>query len=81
MRFAVNVNLNLSSSYNTCHISWDSSGIFCPLNVGFLRVATSSKKINTGREGAQLFVGIWVQRGVSQLNVMRIVDTEFCGIL
>ena len=32
-----------------------------------------SKKINTGREGAQLFVGIWVQHGVSQLNVTRIV--------
>ena len=24
-------------------------------------------------EGAQLFVGIWVQHGVSQLNVVRIV--------
>ena len=32
-----------------------------------------SKKINTGREGAQLFVGIWVQHGVCQLNVTRIV--------
>ena len=30
-------------------------------------------KINTGRERAQLFVGIWVQHGVSQLNVTRIV--------
>ena len=38
------------------------------------------KKFNTGREGAQLFVGIWVQHGVSQLYVTRIVDTEFCGI-
>lgn len=34
-----------------------------------------SKKINTGMEGAHLFVGIfiWVQQGVSQLNVPRIV--------
>ena len=32
-----------------------------------------SNKINTGREGAQLFVGIWVQHGVSQLKVTRIV--------
>ena len=32
-----------------------------------------SKKINTGRAGAQLFVRIWVQHGVSQLNVTRIV--------
>ena len=31
------------------------------------------KKINTGRAGAQLFVGIWVQHGLSQRNVTRIV--------
>ena len=33
----------------------------------------SAKKFNTGREGTQLFVGIQVQHGVSQLNVTRIV--------
>ena len=32
-----------------------------------------SSKINTVREGAQLFVRIWVQHGVSQLNVTRII--------
>ena len=34
-----------------------------------------SNKINTGRERVQLFVGIWVQHGVSQLNVTRIVGS------
>ena len=39
----------------------------------FLQVGMSeAKKINTGRAGAQLFVRIWVQHGVSQLNVTRI---------
>ena len=32
-----------------------------------------SSKINTWREREQLFVGMWVQYGVSQLNVTRIV--------
>ena len=32
------------------------------------------KKINTEREGAQRFVGICVDHGVSQLNVTTIVD-------
>ena len=33
--------------YNTRHISWDGSGIFCPLNVGFFRVRMSETKILT----------------------------------
>ena len=33
-----------------------------------------SKKFNTGREEAQLFVGIWVLHGVSKRNV-----TEDCS--
>ena len=32
-----------------------------------------SLKFNIGREGTQLFVGIWVLKVVSQLNVTRIV--------
>ena len=32
-----------------------------------------SLKFNFGRKGTQLFVGIWVLQGVSQLNVTRIV--------
>ena len=33
-----------------------------------------TKQINTEREGAQRFVGICVDHGVSQLNVTTIVD-------
>ena len=33
---------------------------------------SDARKINTGRKGAQLFVGIWVQQGMFQLNVTRI---------
>ena len=62
-----------TASYNTCHISWDRSGIFCPINVGVCEWDVRSKKINTGMEGAHIFVEIWVQHGVSQLNVPRIV--------
>ena len=32
-----------------------------------------SLKFNIGKERTQLFVGIWVLQGVSQLNVTRIV--------
>ena len=58
---------------NTRHISLKSSGVFCPLNVSFESWHVRSKKIKNGREGAQLFVEIWVQHGVSQLSVTRIV--------
>ena len=58
--------------YKIRHISWDSSDFFCPLTV-FVSWHVRSKKINTGREGAQLFVRIWLQHGVFQLNVTRIV--------
>ena len=33
----------------------------------------SSIKVNAGKEGAQLFLGIWVLHRVSQLDVTRIV--------
>ena len=51
---------------------------FLPHQCWFLGVGMSEAKKSTlewkGRmEGAQLFVGIWVQHGVSQLNVVRIV--------
>ena len=36
---------------NTRHISWDSSGIFCPLNVGFASWHVRSKKKNQHWEG------------------------------
>ena len=32
-----------------------------------------AKKFNTWRKEAQLFVGIWVQHGVSQLNLTQVV--------
>ena len=32
---------------------------------------SEAKKAQGGGEGAQLFVGIWVQHGVSQLNVTK----------
>ena len=65
--------------HNTRHISWDSSGIFYPLNVCCCELACQkqkkkTKQINTEREGAQRFVGICVDHGVSQLNVTTIVD-------
>ena len=42
----------------------------------FLRVGMSeAKKINTGRAGALRFVRIWVQHGVSQLNVTELTMT------
>ena len=54
------------------HLSWDSRGIFCPLNVGFCEFSCQKQKNQHGGEGVQLFVGIWVQQGVSQLSVTRI---------
>ena len=59
--------------YNTRHISWDGADILCPFNVGFCELASQKKKFNTGREGAQRFVAIWVLQGLFQLNVTRIV--------
>ena len=44
-----------------------------PSMLVFCELACQKQKINTGREGAQLFLGIWVQHGVSQFNVTRIV--------
>ena len=34
-------------------------------------VACQKQKSTGGEQGAQLFVGIWVQHGVSQLNVTK----------
>ena len=45
--------VDFDSTYNICHISWDSSGLFFSLNVGFFELACQKEKINTGREGAQ----------------------------
>ena len=45
------------------HISWDSRGIFCPVNVGFCEFSCQKQKNEHGGEGVQLFVGIWVQQG------------------
>ena len=70
-------------SYNTCHISWNSTDIFCrpaPSMLVFANWHHGSKKFNTGRvRGAHCFVAvIWVLHQVSQLNVKRIV-AGFCG--
>lgn len=45
--------VDFDSTYNTCDISWDSSGIFSPLNVCFFELGCQKEKIDTGREGAQ----------------------------
>ena len=44
-------------TYDTRHNSWDSSGIFYPLNVGFceLEWQEQKKNNNTGREEAHFF--------------------------
>ena len=60
------------------HISWDSRSIFCPLNVGFCEFSCQKQKNQHGGEGVQLFVGIWVQQGVTQLSVTRIAGRWGC---
>ena len=60
--------------HNTRHITWDSGDISCPPQHCFLRVGImEAKKFNTWRKEAQLFVGIWVRHGVSQLNLTQVV--------
>ena len=50
------------------HISWDSSDIFCPLNVGFCQLACQKQKHSHWERSSTTFFGIWVLHGVSQLD-------------
>ena len=63
----------------SCHVSWDSRGIFCPPSPPppkwFLRVFMSEAKKSTqagGGEEHNFLSEIWVQQGVSQLSATRI---------
>ena len=60
---------------NTRHNNWDSSGIFYTLNVGFCVLESRSKTTTTTLGGKEhiFFVRKWVQHGVSQSIVTRIV--------
>ena len=63
------------STYNPLQISWDSSDIFCPLNVSVCELASQKLNIQHWEElkGAQLFVRMWLLHRVFQFNVTRIV--------
>ena len=55
------------------HISQNSRGIFCPLNVGFCKFSCQTQKnLNGGGKEHNFLSEIWVQQGVFQLGVTRI---------
>ena len=59
------------------HMSQNSRGIFCPLNVGFCKFSCQTQKnLHGGREEQNFLSEIWVQQGLSQLSVTRIAGRK-----
>ena len=56
----------------SCHISWDSKGIFCPPPPNSFFEFSCQKQKNGGGKEHNFLSEIWVQQGVSQLSVTRI---------